>query len=134
MIVLITGSVLLLSAAGIHALMSFTVNQRRREIGIRSALGASTRLILTSVLARATRQLALGVGLGLAAAVGLDLASRRRADGRERPAARSRDRRVHARRRPDRGRGPGAPRAERAADRGAAGGVATYSSRSASVG
>jgi len=74
-IALITGSVLLLSAAGIHALMSFTVNQRRREIGIRSALGGSTRLILTSVLARATRQLALGVGLGLTAAVGLDLAS-----------------------------------------------------------
>jgi putative ABC transport system permease protein len=74
-IALITGSVLLLSAAGIHALMSFTVNQRRREIGIRSALGASARLILTSVLARATRQLALGVGLGLAAAVALDLAA-----------------------------------------------------------
>jgi putative ABC transport system permease protein len=72
---LITGSVLLLSAAGIHALMSFTVSQRRREIGIRSALGGSTRLILTSVLARATRQLALGVGLGLAAAVALDLAA-----------------------------------------------------------
>jgi putative ABC transport system permease protein len=74
-IALIGGSVLLLSAAGIHALMSFTVNQRRREIGIRSALGASTRLILTSVLARATRQLALGVGLGLAAAVALDMAA-----------------------------------------------------------
>jgi putative ABC transport system permease protein len=74
-IALIGGSVLLLSAAGIHALMSFTVNQRRREIGIRTALGASTRQILTSVLARATRQLALGVGLGLAAAVALDLAA-----------------------------------------------------------
>jgi len=74
-IALISGSVLLLSAAGIHALMSFTVNQRRREIGIRSALGGSTRRILTSVLSRATRQLALGVGLGLAAAVALDLAA-----------------------------------------------------------
>ena len=74
-IALITGSVLLLSAAGIHALMSFTVNQRRREIGIRSALGASSRRILMSVLARATRQLALGMGLGLTMAVGLDLAA-----------------------------------------------------------
>jgi putative ABC transport system permease protein len=74
-IALITGSVLLLSAAGIHALMSFTVNQRRREIGIRSALGASARLILTSVLARAARQLAVGVGVGLTMAVGLDLAA-----------------------------------------------------------
>jgi putative ABC transport system permease protein len=75
-IALIAGSVLLLSAAGIHALMSFTVNQRKREIGIRSALGAPARRILTSVLARATRQLAIGVGAGLAAAVALDQLSR----------------------------------------------------------
>jgi len=74
-IALITGSVLLLSAAGIHALMSFTVNDRRREIGIRSALGAPPRRILASVLTRATRQLALGVGIGLAAAVAVDQAS-----------------------------------------------------------
>ena len=73
MVALVTGSVLLLSAAGIHALMSFTVNQRRREIGIRSALGASARLILTSVLARAARQLSVGVGVGLVVAVALDL-------------------------------------------------------------
>ena len=69
---LVTGSVLLLSAAGIHALVSFTVNQRRREIGIRAALGAPARRLLSSVLTRATRQLALGVGVGLTAAVALD--------------------------------------------------------------
>jgi predicted permease len=72
-VALVTGSVLLLSAAGIHALMSFTVNQRRREIGIRSALGGSARLILTSVLARAARQLSVGVGVGLVLAVAMDL-------------------------------------------------------------
>jgi predicted permease len=74
-IILVSGSVLLLSAAGIHALMSFTVNQRRREIGIRSALGASGRRVLGSVLARAARQLSLGVGLGLALSIALDLAT-----------------------------------------------------------
>jgi predicted permease len=74
-VALVSGSVLLLSAAGIHALVSFTVNQRRREIGIRSALGAPTRRILTGVLTRATRQLALGVGIGLTVAVVLDRSS-----------------------------------------------------------
>lgn len=71
-VILISGSVLLLSSAGIHALVSFTVNQRRREIGIRTALGASSRLILGSVLRRAARQLALGVGAGLLTAMLLD--------------------------------------------------------------
>jgi putative ABC transport system permease protein len=55
--------------------MSFTVSQRRREIGIRSALGASGRGILASIMARAVRQLALGVGVGLTMAIGIDLAA-----------------------------------------------------------
>jgi putative ABC transport system permease protein len=74
-IALVVGSVLLLSAAGIHSLMTFTVNQRRREIGIRTALGAPASRVLSSLLARAGRQLALGVGVGLAASVALDLAT-----------------------------------------------------------
>jgi predicted permease len=63
-IVGVTLSVLLLSAAGIHALMSFTVAQRRREIGIRSALGAQPRRVLGSVFAGAMRQVSLGVAVG----------------------------------------------------------------------
>lgn len=58
-------SVLLLSTAGVHALMSFTIAQRRREIGIRSALGAHPRQILASIFARVLRQLALGVLVGV---------------------------------------------------------------------
>jgi predicted permease len=58
-------SIFLLSAAGIYALMSFTVTQRRKEIGIRSALGAQPRRLLASVFARTARQLALGIALGM---------------------------------------------------------------------
>jgi predicted permease len=61
---LVTSSVLLLSAAGIYALMSFTVAQRTREIGIRAALGARPRRILGDVFARAVRQLATGLLAG----------------------------------------------------------------------
>lgn len=68
-------SVLVLSAAGIHALMSFTVARRRKEIGIRAALGAEPRQLLMGIFARAFVQLAIGAGLGMAAAVTLDLAS-----------------------------------------------------------
>lgn len=71
-VALITGSVLLLSSAGIHALMSFTINQRRREIGVRAALGADARRILTGVLWRAARQLVIGVVIGLGLSVVAD--------------------------------------------------------------
>jgi hypothetical protein len=64
-IALVTGSVLLLSAAGIYALMSFTVTRRRREIGIRSALGADPHRILTAIFRQAGTQLGIGVAIGL---------------------------------------------------------------------
>jgi putative ABC transport system permease protein len=61
----ITGSVLLLSAAGIYAMLSFTVASRRREIGIRSALGAAPRTVLAAIFKRAALQLGAGVAGGL---------------------------------------------------------------------
>jgi ABC-type antimicrobial peptide transport system permease subunit len=72
---LVVLSVLLLSAAGIYALMSFTVTQRRREIGVRAALGGQPRSIMGSIFSRAARQLAAGVLVGAASAALLDKAS-----------------------------------------------------------
>jgi putative ABC transport system permease protein len=64
----VTTSVLLLSAAGLYALLSFTVNQRRREIGIRSALGAQPRRLIAGIFRRALAQVAVGTGAGALAA------------------------------------------------------------------
>ena len=61
---LVTASVLLLSAAGIYALMSFTVAQRTREIGIRTALGAPPRRVVLNVCGRAAWQVVAGVVVG----------------------------------------------------------------------
>jgi ABC-type antimicrobial peptide transport system permease subunit len=71
-IIVVTVSVLLLSAAGIYAMMAFTVARRRREIGIRAALGADARRILGGIFRRAAGQLGAGVALGLTVAATLD--------------------------------------------------------------
>ncbi len=54
-----------LATAGLYALMSFTVSQRTREIGIRTALGANPRRVVSEVFSRAILQLAVGTFLGL---------------------------------------------------------------------
>jgi putative ABC transport system permease protein len=66
---IVTLSVLLLSAAGLYALMSFTVARRRREIGIRMALGAPPGRMLASIFARALWQIAAGIAVGVAVAL-----------------------------------------------------------------
>jgi predicted permease len=65
LVVAINASVLLLSAAGIHAMMSFTVARRWREIGIRVALGADARRVLMGIFGRACAQIGAGVAAGL---------------------------------------------------------------------
>ena len=71
----VTLAVVLLSAAGIYAMMSFTVAQRRREIGIRSALGADPRQILMGIFGRAARQLSSGAACGIVLAMLFETAS-----------------------------------------------------------
>lgn len=60
---------LMLSAFGIYASMAFTVSQRRREIGVRLALGASPTQILRLILGRAARITAAGIAVGVAGAL-----------------------------------------------------------------
>lgn len=55
---------IVLSTAALYALMSLTVAQRTREIGIRIALGGNARRIVGTVARRGLTQLALGVALG----------------------------------------------------------------------
>ena len=71
----VTATVLLLSAAGVHAMMSFTIAQRTREIGIRSALGAQPRHLLFGVFRGAMRQIALGIAVGSLLSVGAFVAA-----------------------------------------------------------
>jgi putative ABC transport system permease protein len=68
-------SVALLSGAGVYALTSFTVTRRRREIGIRTALGAQRGQVLRDIFGRVARQIAIGLGVGIGAAGLIEVAS-----------------------------------------------------------
>jgi len=62
---------LFMAAVGLYGVMSFSVAQRRQEMGVRMALGASGSDILRMVLRRGGIQLAVGVGVGLLLGYGM---------------------------------------------------------------
>lgn len=62
---------LFLAALGIYGVLSYAVAQRTREFGVRMALGARAADVRTMVLREAGISVVIGVGLGLAGALGL---------------------------------------------------------------
>jgi predicted permease len=63
------GGALLLVAIGLYGLLSFTVEQRRREIGVRVALGAEPRKLVRMMVGKGLKLVSVGVAFGLAGAV-----------------------------------------------------------------
>jgi putative ABC transport system permease protein len=65
------GLALLLAVVGLYGVMSYTVSQRREELGLRAAIGASTASLLRLVMADGLRMTFIGAAIGLLLAVGL---------------------------------------------------------------
>jgi ABC-type antimicrobial peptide transport system permease subunit len=65
------GLALVLAAVGIYGVLSYTVRRRVREIGIRMALGASHSDVLKLVVLDGMKPILIGIGIGLAGALGL---------------------------------------------------------------
>ena len=62
---------LFMATVGLYGVLSFSVSRRRREMGIRMALGASTRDVIRLIMRQGGKQIAIGLLLGLVAAFGL---------------------------------------------------------------
>jgi len=71
MLATFAGIALVLAAIGIYGVISYTVAQRSRELGIRIALGASRGRVISDVLRNGLTLTVIGVAIGLTAAFGV---------------------------------------------------------------
>ena len=71
MLAIAGGMALLLGVAGIYGVISYSVSQRTREIGIRIALGAQARAVRRMFVVHALTLAGIGIAIGMAAAVGI---------------------------------------------------------------
>jgi predicted permease len=64
-LLVLVGVLIALATSGLYAMLSLSVSERTREIGIRAALGASRRALLVTILRRSLVQVGLGAVIGL---------------------------------------------------------------------
>jgi putative ABC transport system permease protein len=71
LLTIFAGVAVVLAAAGLYGVMAYSVNQRTPEIGVRMALGAGPSTVLGMVVRQGMLLVSIGLGVGLAAAIGL---------------------------------------------------------------
>jgi ABC-type antimicrobial peptide transport system permease subunit len=60
---------LVMASAGLYGVVSYSVSRRRREIGIRMALGAQSKQVMWMIVAQGLRPAVIGIAIGVVGAI-----------------------------------------------------------------